>query len=424
MSRLHPASALALSVGLLAPPLTWAVDWSASGFGTLGYAISDQPYHYQRFINEQGTFKRDTILGGQLDVALNNEWSATVQATVAPSLQNDQGWDLTASWAFLSWRPGNDWLVRAGKQRIPMFLNAENRDVGQTYDLVRLPTEMYAMSPTNDFTGLYVSHSWQPELGELTLDVLGGSADITVRSYARGVGASFMDVRTGISGALLTLRMDESTWRLGVYHAETSRRDGQDMVTSFPYVNLGYGMGYYQVSSQLTGPGVGTSRNIANDVITVGADLALAPNWRLLAEAARNIQKKTSLGANTAGGYVAVLHQMDRLTPYVSFAHLRTLGSTMKIANQLQATSVPSVVPYADQINASQQAAADSIPVYDQSSLAVGASYALTPNSKLKAEWMNTRIGQRSSMLDAPEGSATVSHQRINVLSLNYSFVF
>src|SRR3990167_2590257 len=63
-----------------------AVDLSASGFGTLGYAVSDQPYNYQRFIDDGGTFKRDTVLGGQLDSKFSAELSATVQAKVAPSL--------------------------------------------------------------------------------------------------------------------------------------------------------------------------------------------------------------------------------------------------------------------------------------------------------------------------------------------------
>jgi len=150
----------------------------------------------------------------------------------------------------------------------------------------------------------------------------------------------------------------------------------------------------------------------------------LAPNWRLLAEAARNVQHNTTIGANTVGGYVALMYQMEKLTPYVGYARLRSLGSSMRTAEQLSASSVPDAVSYAAQINASQLAAADAIPVYDQSSLMLGAAYALTPNSKLKAEWMNTRIGKRSAMVDAPEGSSTVSHQRVNVLSLNYSFVF
>lgn len=44
-----------------------AVDFTLSGFGTAGYAQSDNAANYQRFINDNGTFKRDSILGAQLD---------------------------------------------------------------------------------------------------------------------------------------------------------------------------------------------------------------------------------------------------------------------------------------------------------------------------------------------------------------------
>ena len=67
---------------------------------------------------------------------------------------------------------------------------------------------------------------------------------------------------------------------------------------------------------------------------------------------------------------------------------------------------------------------ADIIQAYDQESLAVGSSFAVTPSSKLKLEWANTRIGQRSAMVDSPAGGDPVRRQRIQVLSLNYSFVF
>lgn len=405
---------------LLAVSVAHAVDFAPSGFGTLGYAVSDRPYAYQRFIDDQGTFKRDTVLGGQLDVKFNSEWSATVQAMLAPSLRSDEDWSLTATWAFLSWRPNNDWLVRLGKQRVPIYLNSENRDVGQTYDMARLPIEMYGISPSTDFNGVYVSHSWLPDAGELTLDVFTGQAGLAARYHSRDMGVGFMDVRTTVTGSVLTLRTDASSWRLGLHHTITRRQDGQHLPSAYPYVDLGGGLGFYQVS----GAGVGTTASIVNDVITLGGDVEFAPNWRLVSELARNVQSRTENGANTAGGYVALLHKMARFTPYVSYARLRSMGDPVRVVNQLDASGVPGFVPSADLINASQRIAADVVAVYDQDSVAIGTSYALTPQSKLKAEWMRTRIGNRSVMVDSPAGGDVVRRQGIQVLSLNYSFVF
>src|SRR5690606_38874397 len=119
-----------LALTLLAPAAVCAqaserASLSFSGFGTLGYAMSDRAYRYQRFIDERGGFQRDTVLGGQVDWQLAAQWSATYQAMAAPSVGNDEDWSLRTTWAFLSWRPNNDWLLRAGKQRVPLFLNAE-----------------------------------------------------------------------------------------------------------------------------------------------------------------------------------------------------------------------------------------------------------------------------------------------------------
>ena len=69
-----------------------AVDLAWSGFGTFGYARSDAPVNYQRFIDEKGTFKRDSILGAQVDARFSQQWGATAQVKLAPSDHDDAQW--------------------------------------------------------------------------------------------------------------------------------------------------------------------------------------------------------------------------------------------------------------------------------------------------------------------------------------------
>jgi len=54
--------ALTLSMSALT---AMAADFSWSGFGTIGYARSDQHHAYERVIDDQGTFKRDSVFGLQ-----------------------------------------------------------------------------------------------------------------------------------------------------------------------------------------------------------------------------------------------------------------------------------------------------------------------------------------------------------------------
>lgn len=410
------ALALAASTSLAAH----ALDFSYSAFGTVGAAVSDQDERYQRFIDSDGGLMRDSVLGAQLDAQFTPELSATVQAKVAPSMRNDQDWDLSASWAFASWRPNNDWLLRAGKLRIPVYLSSENMDVGQSYDFARLPTEMYSIAPTTDVTGLYITRNWTLPDSELTVDVYSGQAKVWIRVAGRDTGVAFYDYKTHVSGSVLTWRADDTMLRFGWHHAGTRSIDGPQNPQRIGYVPVATA-GYYDVT--------GYTNRITNDILTIGFDQRLPDNWRVMLELERNFQHKTDLGANTAGGYIALLKGMERWTPYVSASILKTVGAPARlrqVVNQVDASALVPFVgqPGADMIGAGQRALVDGIPFYDQHSLALGTSYAITPHSKVKAEWLHTWVKKGSSMVDSAGAGPAVSDQGINVLSLSYNFVF
>ena len=107
----------------------------------------------------------------------------------------------------------------------------------------------------------------------------------------------------------------------------------------------------------------------------------------------------------------------------MTYAFLKSQSAPLDLHASVASTVVPGFIPNAAQINASQRAATDGILAFDQRSLAIGSSYALSPTSKLKAELMHVRIGQVSSLVDAPPGG-NIRNQGINVISLSYSVVF
>jgi len=399
-----------------------AVDWTFSGFGTVGYAISDRDWSYQRHIDDNGTWWRDSLLGGQIDASFSPAWSATLQVTLTPSTRHDREWMSEVAWAFVSWRPDNDWQVRAGKQRISLFLNSENLNVGQTYALARLPVEVYALSPSNDFTGLSVTRAWQHGAGELSADVYAGRAQLSVRRHSSDLGSSYLATDTDVLGAGLTWRAPELTWRLGFHNARTQAANGQALPKSFPFVDLGGGMGYYRVSDELPGAvPVPTTRTIVNQVLNLAVEAELAPSWRVVGEFARVFQRRTSLGTDSAGAYIAVLHEMGKVTPYVLVARQQSMGGSRMIAKRLHAAADNALDP---SLAVAQRAAAETaVQVYDQTSFGVGAAWAVGARSQLKAEWMHTRIGEGSYLIDSPRGQR-VHDDSVQVWSLNYSFAF
>jgi len=92
------------------PSANAEINYNFSGFGTLGYTISDQPFKYLQYIDDQGTFARDSLLAGQLDIKFDPKLSATIQAKIAANESQETGLDADITWAFLSYRPTNDWL--------------------------------------------------------------------------------------------------------------------------------------------------------------------------------------------------------------------------------------------------------------------------------------------------------------------------
>lgn len=368
---------LSLSLVLAAAGVR-AADVTVSGFGTLGYAISDKPYSYQRYIDEQGTFDRDSRLAVQVDAALSRRWSATAQLKFAPDEDSDSRWAPRLSWGFLSWRPDDDWLLRVGKLRIPMYLGAESMDVGVSFDYARLPIEVYSIAPTLDFTGASVTRSWDVGRGELSVDGYWGKTRSNWRQYARdgvpgylAAGPVFASIDVVARGLALTYRSDGDQYRIGVHEASSKLADGTNWVDRPVLISPLPGVAYYNL---LPGPGMPERRT---------------GTW----------------------------------TPYVYYAWLRSDQDMVDLYHAVNGNRVPAWVPQADLINLSQRATADGLEIHDQQTWAVGSAYALTPSSKLKAEWARTRVGSGSSLVDAPAGS-DVRFQSINVFSLSYSFVF
>lgn len=422
---LRTTAMLFAAVGLGTLPAV-AVDFSYSGFGTLGYAKSDRPYAYQRFITDRGTLMRDSLIGVQVDARLDPQIGATLQWKAQPSLSNDHGYDATLAWAFVSYRPTNDWLFRAGKLRVPLYLYSENTDIGATFDFARLPAEMYSISPTTDLVGVSFRKNWSLSAGELSLDGFWGKTKLDIRFYgrddlgpARPAGAIFVPIDLSANGFALTLRRNNDSFRFGFNHAVAKRADGGQISRYFPFVSLAPGVGYYQFQ----GPDVPTTGSTSNTAIALGAEVGVGAGVRVIGEYARRIIHDSKVGPDGAGGYVSLLKRVGRWTPYLTYAYLLSSSGPRNIYNAVNDNRVPAFIPGAAAINASQRAGADGIPAFDQRSVALGTSYSFNATSKIKAEYQRTHNGQMSYMVDAPAGS-DIRNQNVNVYSLSYSFEF
>ncbi len=376
-----------------------AVEWSWSGYGTLGYAQSDRGYTFERFTNDNGTLKRDSIFGLQLNADFNPQWGVTLQTTLAPSVSDDNTSELTLPWAFVSWRPENEWLLRAGKMRMPMYLYSENLSVGASYEFMHLPTEVYSTAPTNDFTGLAFTRTWPAASGEWSLDAFWGHTRLPISD---GQSGQTSDLRTRSGGLMLNLRRNDDTYRIGVQQAYIEVPSGG--VAQLPgggSVPSGGGGGQpapqdggNPANAQSTQPA--QPSEIDTQVYLLGADVALGHDLRLVGELARRRARNLVTPKNSVGMYASLQKKIGPWRPYLTLARLMT----------------------------DAEARQNSSDYDDQTSLALGSAYVLSPGSRIKAEWMRVHIGGATSLVRTTGGQTAVSNQDLQILSLSYSFAF
>lgn len=419
-NRVHILACLLFSAASLS---AHAVDYSLSGYGTIGYAQSDQENAYQRFIDKNGSFKRDTVLGAQLSARFNPEWSATLQAKLAPAADSDKDVKATLSWAFLSYRPTNDWLFRVGKLRIPFYLNSENADVGTTFTPARLPIEVYSTAATVDFAGASFAKTWQLKESELILDGYWGKAnDASWRFYARdpngppvqltpdgAPGEFFAKLNTQSGGLRLSLNQGGNTFLAGIHRAETTPRGSAALGPSTYVLGPDFGIGDYYVPAA-------DALEITTTTAHLGASIDLGHGFHTTGEYVRRKNSGSTLAPDSKGFYLTLQKGLGNWTPYLTYARLTTKNRGLyRAVNSAQ----PSPSPF----NAYERAIADTFVVYDQDTWALGTSYTLDSKNKIKAEWSVVKTGVASSFVDAaPDGES--GDQHINVFSLSYSFTF
>lgn len=416
------------AIALLAPCIARA-ELEIAGFGTLGGAVSDQDFDYLGNISRDGTLNQDSVIGFQLDGRFTPAWSLTIQAKAAPSDHRENGWDPKLTWAFLSWRPTNDLLLRAGKLRVPLMFYSANSDVGITYPFARLPVEVYSVFPVTDVVGAAFSWTWLSGASDWTLEGYGGSTHTDWRFYLRDgipplspAGPLYVGADADMAGLVLTLRRQESAFAVGLHRVEANANSGP-FPSDYPYVSIAPGVGYYQTLPQLPGPGIPRVDILKVDVLTLSLELGLPKDFKLIGEYARRRMNNATIGIDTHAAYLSLLRPTDKWTPYVYVAGIRSDDDLLDFYESMNGTRVPDSVPYASLINAAQRLGADQLLPYDQYTFAVGASYRVTPGSTLKAEWAQTRSGVASSFIDAPTGEDS-GDRTVNVFSLSYNFTF
>ena len=414
---------------LFIPSVKAEISYDFSGFGTLGYTISDQPFKYVQHIDNEGSFAKDSLIAGQLDIKFNPKFSATIQAKLAADNSQENGVEPSITWAFLSYRPNNDWLIRLGKLQIPGYLNSVNRDLGISYDYARLPSEFDSVSPVYNFIGASINKTFTLTDSEIIVDAYAGKTKASYRYYIGESieniitqGADYYKVDAEVIGASITYKTTDNVYLAGLHRARIKKRNGDswDVNTSYSEIIPGSGIGYYNTDEDSGTLKIGSfDLYIAN----IGADIYLGDGFRLTSELAVRNSDDLETGLNSISGYVSLKKKINNWTPYIFYSQIKTNSADLKKYSQINNNQVPEFIPFSNNINASQHVIADSFEAFDQFSIAIGTSYQFTPVNILKAEIMMVQVNKSSSLFDIPSGNASQDYSA-TVFSISYSFAF
>ncbi|MBT9523027.1 MAG: hypothetical protein IV101_19295, partial [Dechloromonas sp.] len=289
----------------------------------------------------------------------------------------------------------------------------ENNDVGATFDFARLPQEVYSISPLTDLVGMGVSKTWFGESMDWIAEVYGGKVTTPWRYYAREwrgpgepyPGSWFLAYDIKSTGLVLTARSLNNTFRVGAHRVEVTR-DGAKIGRPIIYSGGAYMFGN------------GGDEKLIIPLFTAGVSIQLPADVRMIGEYAWiKVDSSTSEGLDRWGAYLSLSKRIGAWTPYVYYAKAKSRDSALEKYQAINNNILP------PPNGVTQKFIADVIVPYDQSTVALGTTYRLTPTALLKAEWSQANTGVASSLVDAPPGGDS-SHQTINVFSLSYNFTF
>ncbi len=402
--------------------------YSVAVFGTAGYSITDKPYRYSR-TTEHGGFSQLSRFGAQFEADFSPRLSFTLQGEFAPSTYKDHRYHPHLSWAFLTFRPTNNWTIQLGKVRMPMMIHAQNMPVGVSYVQSQLPLEIYGTTPVYDLIGGIVGYTWNLKQNQaLTLEGYAGFTNSHIRIFYRGGVPNFkaensvyyLPFQTPIYGGSLYWQDFENDRqaRVKLFYASLRRRHSDSkMWGKNPARFVEYAPGKFSYT-----PTPGYDGGLVYDrmpliFLTFGVNWHLGNEWYFVGEGVFRHSLKTNVGLNSLALYAMVSKRYGKWTPYVS---LSAIQPATKIRSYLKEMGQPTGNHQLDLLNMS---AADNLVTMQQWAFTLGAAYDIAPNQRLKFAWIYTHIGRASALLSA-RADQDFKHKGINMFNISYNFLF
>ncbi len=158
----------------MAVPSVQAAELNFSGFLSVGGGMVDDDYetgpNYGGY-EEDITFDR-SLLGLQVTGQVNEKVSATAQLIA----RKNDGYEVSAEWAYLTWQASDNIKLRGGRLRTPFYIYSDFLDVGYSYGWITPPREVYYL-PFNNVDGIDLYATQTLGIFDTSVQVYFGSFD-------------------------------------------------------------------------------------------------------------------------------------------------------------------------------------------------------------------------------------------------------
>ncbi|EEX93275.1 hypothetical protein VIOR3934_16771 [Vibrio orientalis CIP 102891 = ATCC 33934] len=413
---------VALTVSLLGFSFhTMAVDWSVSGFGTLGYAYEgEDQLAYRRDItqtadiDDNGSWLTDSNFGLQLDGSFNHQWSFTTQWLLDNSTKHDL--DELTELAFIRYVPNEHWNFLVGRVGVSAYAAADSRYIDYGHLWVRPSQELYGGIVFDSLDGVGVSYlsnnpafNWSLKF-EYGSNDQGGEIPQTNDDYT----AELKEVLSA------SFEVMQGNWKWQASYANVGS------------LSIKQGASIQALQSQLQQlsmlgiPGVSEEAALAYNAMTLDnqtveyyqlAMLYFDGLWTIQTELFQIDADKSSIPQGR-GGYALVGYSLDNITPYVMYGQFSPTYSYYSSRLDWGAVN-----PAFSLLQTGANVGINSVRI-DQSTYSLGVRWDVLPQLALKAQVDYIDINEFGYGLWASDPSVLGSGRDAQVYSINLNFIF
>jgi len=393
----------------------WNIDFDAdsrlriSGFGTLGLATSDQSQAAltRDLADEKGIssnslpLSTDSRLGLQLDMIINSQWSATVQAVLKD--RPAQTIEESLQWAFISYRPNANWQLRGGRVGLDMGLVSDQRNVGYSYLWVRPPIEFYGRLPLFQFNGGDATYSFSVDDTTFSIKAFAGEATPFYPSTP--------DYKINIAplwGGNLNIRKED--WHAQLSYVGTQLQSNHPGLAQLQS-NILQIADFYADAASLSDQY--RLKGTQNHFLSAGLAYDGDP-WRAQAEFGR-LFHGNGFVADVYMAYLSVGYRLGSVTPFIGYSSIWPSDHRHR---------VPSPLPVAELQAAAEQPFADSFS--DQETITLGGRWDFYNNLALKLQYdlVHVRNGDAAGLWRTNLPTTPQPDEFSNLFSATLDFMF